>query len=712
MSLLSPLLLLGLLGLGLPVVAHLLGRERPKPITLASRRFVTPRGEVLTHRRRLRDRALMAVRLVLLGLIVFALSRPSTLVANRMDLVGSPHDAVIVVDVSHSMMVESDKGTMLSLAADSVAALVDALPPGSQVGLVVSDPAVAPVALSADLQRPVRSLRSDLEDPNHAAIRHGSWSLVEALPRAAELFEADGRGRPRVIYAIGDRTARGLASLPQNGPEGIAVVPIAVEDALDLDAPPALPEHIGIEAVTWEPARDVDPRAVRIQGRVRRHAGVPAAPQPGVREVAEVAVVFEVDGTAVARTTVELAETGSEAFSFVHTLNATDGPLAAAVELEFANPDPLPGDDRFPLWIAAEQRVQVTVVNGDPSELRAHDEVFFLATAIHSVDAQHAFEIHGRAPEQVEQELREKGAKALSDTDVLILANVRALSEDVTPALVESVEAGMGLWITVGDRVQTEPYNERLGGLLPLLLREPVTAGTLPGRAAARSEGMAPANLAHPALQGVTSDLGIAGTRTRRLFLLEPDPQRAHEAMVNFGSGAPALLTRTAGLGRVALLATSIDRDWSDLPLRPGFVPLAERTIDYLAGGRRSAGRQQLHVGDVRVFGGDGPVSVATPDGSKVAVVPDENGVIRFDRTDVVGTYRVEASDAADVDVFAVVPDSGESVLTPAEVTAASLPEDGVRQEQVRRPQWRWFVLLAALALAIEAGMRRRAASQ
>jgi hypothetical protein len=62
----------------------------------------------------------------------------------------------------------------------------------------------------------------------------------------------------------------------------------------------------------------------------------------------------------------------------------------------------------------------------------------------------------------------------LAGVDVLVLANVRAPAEDIAPALRARVAAGMGLWITVGERVEARAYNDRLGELLPLLLREPV----------------------------------------------------------------------------------------------------------------------------------------------------------------------------------------------------------------------------------------------
>ena len=73
MSLLAPLMLLGLLGLGLPLLAHLRGREEPKRVRFAGLRFLGASDEVVTQRRRVRDGLLLLLRLALLLLLVLAL---------------------------------------------------------------------------------------------------------------------------------------------------------------------------------------------------------------------------------------------------------------------------------------------------------------------------------------------------------------------------------------------------------------------------------------------------------------------------------------------------------------------------------------------------------------------------------------------------------------------------------------------------------------
>jgi hypothetical protein len=59
--------------------------------------------------------------------------------------------------------------------------------------------------------------------------------------------------------------------------------------------------------------------------------------------------------------------------------------------------------------------------------------------------------------------------------------------------------------------------------------------------------------------------------------------------VARFSNGSPALLERALGSGRVVLFASDVDRRWNDLPLHPGFVPLALEAIRYAAGSRSGA---------------------------------------------------------------------------------------------------------------------------
>ncbi|MBZ5712190.1 BatA domain-containing protein [Nannocystis pusilla] len=697
MSLLAPLLLLGLLGLAAPLVAHLRGREEPRRIAFAALRFVKPGDEVVTMRRHLRDRLLLALRLAALALLALALARPVSSGRARVAVLGEPHDAILLVDGSMSMSLKTGGVRALDGAADAAAAVVDALPPGSRVGLVTSDPSGPRLELSADLGRVREAIGEWISG---GAPRSGAWPLDSGLPVAAALLRGDG-GRRRAVYAIGDPTARGLGSLPETaGPE----TPILPVPALgSLDALPDVPEHMSLDTVGWEPARDLDPRAVRVWGVVRRHAPGPVEAD----NLRRVAVAMQLGGEEVARADVMVPRGGEARVEFTHTLIG-DGPSPAALALVELDDDPLPGDEVRHFWLAGEDELDIVLVNGDPSEMRAHDEVFFLATALAAAPGRR-LRVHGLAPDQLEARLREP--RPLAGVDVVVLANVRAPAPDAAAALTRRVEEGLGLFVTVGERVEAGAYNERLGELLPLRLREALIVGTAPGRTENRTEGLAPANLAHPALRGLGDDLGLLGARTRRLFLLEPDAARAVDVALSFTSGAPALITRAHGRGRVALLTTSVDRDWSDLPLRPGFVPLVERLVAYLDASQQGAAGAVLRVGEPRILPGDRPATVVTPGGERLAAVPDGQGQAVFKDTWTPGHYTVERGDDEPPLRFAVQVDPAESDTTSHAVAGPRI-EGGEVLAAARYPRWRPLVLLVALLLLAESILRWRLTSR
>ena len=76
MALLAPLFLAALGALAIPLVLHLSQRARKEPVRFPSLAFVRRVPFKTTERRRLRDRLLLMLRLLVLALLVFAFTRP------------------------------------------------------------------------------------------------------------------------------------------------------------------------------------------------------------------------------------------------------------------------------------------------------------------------------------------------------------------------------------------------------------------------------------------------------------------------------------------------------------------------------------------------------------------------------------------------------------------------------------------------------------
>src|SRR5918996_4583953 len=76
MSFLTPLFLVGLAGLAIPIVLHLIQKERKNVVQFPSLMFLRQIPYQSVRRRRIRHWLLLMMRLAALALIVFAFARP------------------------------------------------------------------------------------------------------------------------------------------------------------------------------------------------------------------------------------------------------------------------------------------------------------------------------------------------------------------------------------------------------------------------------------------------------------------------------------------------------------------------------------------------------------------------------------------------------------------------------------------------------------
>lgn len=166
--------------------------------------------------------------------------------------------------------------------------------------------------------------------------------------------------------------------------------------------------------------------------------------------------------------------------------------------------------------------------------------------------------------------------------------------------------------------------------------------------------------------------------------------------MLSYDDGSPTLVEKTLGEGRVLLLTTSVDRDWTDLPIRPGYLPLMQQIFRHLGRAVESKREAQLLVGGVRRLKVDAAserVELFTPKGERDFGRAELGAKGEVDITvDAPGFYRLRAADARgtwrnlDGLGFAVNLDPAESRLKKGklEVAAAlAAKADGRPQRRV-----------------------------
>jgi hypothetical protein len=217
---------------------------------------------------------------------------------------------------------------------------------------------------------------------------------------------------------------------------------------------------------------------------------------------------------------------------------------------------------------------------------------------------------------------------------------------------------------------------------------------------------------------------GLARVRTHTLMLVEPSVDKDAIVLARFSNGAPALVERAAGSGRVLTLLTSIDRDWTDLAIRPGYVPLMQQAVLYLGGALEDAGPRTLRAGAIRALRvptGAVELVVEKPSGQKVPLaVPADARTVEIKDTDEVGLYRVwSRGDGGELrerlgERFSVLVDARESDLRAAspDALAGAVPQGARARTHEDAEQgvklWPFLLLAAALLLLVEAAVLKK----
>ncbi len=569
----NPWMLTGLVAAFVPLLVHLLTRQRAPSVPFTALAFLMSRNVHRARALRVREWLLVAVRMAAIALVALALAKPlvPTLGADATVIAGGgPISLVLLVDDSMSMMSRDAEGqTRFARAQRRAWRLLERLPQGSEAALVLTGkPArVLEYRLTDDLHSVARDLEAAKHHPR-------ADDAQRAIGLATQLMRSANHPDRRIVL-IGDLQAAGWrdVTLPFDSAGSAA----AAEPPVRFEA-----QRIG------EPVRAntaiVDARAE-------------PAPDQGAHQV---------------RIDVEISHQGDEPFRGHATVRVGERELKSWIEIapgarlkrswlvsgmsEFAEvrlpDDDLPADNSRLIRLEGGAAVRVALIDGAPRPLPREDEVFFASRALElGVE---------RAGELAVDTLHVSGLQAadLSSYDVVVLANVSDLSASLRDGLMGLVERGKGVLITMGDNLPADA-NETFGALLPARVAgvraasNALHAGEAIRAEAAEAGGRPESSIRalRLALAGPTSK-GLLAAKVWRHVLVEPSADVDRATVLRLASGAPVLLAWTSGRGMIALWTTSLDRDWTDLPLQPAFLPMLRRLV--LTLGATAAGPRRL----------------------------------------------------------------------------------------------------------------------
>jgi hypothetical protein len=622
----APSLLLGLVAAVLPWLVHLIGKRRATPVRFAAMQLLLRSEKRISARRRLRELLLLAARTATAASLPLIFARPFTERAADVPAASlESQSAVILLDDSASLRRARGGGALFEQAKSKTLSLVRQFPTDSELAVVLaSQGSAAPMAeLNPERSRVLQAVEGVTCSARPA-------DFTAAMRRASLILAGSPRPKRR-IFLVTDLQAAGWeegSGLPQRGAPEVVV----------LDVGGGAWDNRAVVDVRADPAAEAGAGGVAVTAKIADFSA---------RGVSGLGVTLKLDGVVVAKGFVDLSPGGTVTKRFVHVLAAGSG-SAHDVEVEIDG-DAFRTDDRRMTHLELARTVRALVINGDARTVDKDDEPFFLERALKAGD--HGASLTTVLPDDVPLD-------GLGAYTAVFMLNVAQPSPALATALSRFVEGGGGLFLSVGARVEPALWNERLFKLLPQPLAVARTAAALPGQHAGetlddrQAEGLAPLDRRHPLLANFPPHgEGLVSARFFKYMLLEPVPDSPERGVIlRFESGAPALVERQVGKGRVLLLSTTVDREWTDLPIRPGFLPLMQESARRLVGDSDNEAIPALLVGQPRelvLAPDDRRLEVTRPDGSVWVARNETPGVgrtVAFSDTDEPGVYRVRAA--------------------------------------------------------------------
>ncbi|HSV16616.1 MAG TPA: BatA domain-containing protein [Tepidisphaeraceae bacterium] len=655
---LNPLMLAGVGGAAVPVVLHLLSRARYRTVDWGAMMFLTGVDARQRRSTRLKQWSLLLVRSLIVAALALALARPA-ISSHNANLGGNgTATAVIILDDSASMACVENGRSRLDLARQAALQILSAMNRGDQVAFIPTGTPLAPAdrAPTSDLQSVAARI---------AAVRpgFGQADFVNSLSRAADVLERYERVN-REIYIITDRQAiswRRVASDPfrrawhARFPGGPAprttVITVGgdtannlVVESLDVLNPPIIKDQ---------------PTDLEIHVRnigAQPHSNIPMTVSVGGRAVAELPVTLAPDSTAVLHATIRAPESGSRLI----TAALKAGGLTADNRLDRAV------DVYAPLKVLIVGDEDADPGKTQPSRWSAASLIRLALTPNASSGAP-----GGADPAIVKVVVPSKFAAAdLDGVDVVILANIDRFGSSQARDLEQFVFSGGGMLIAPGNVSRVDEYNNVLfrfgAGILPASLSPPTplaTTGTL----------LVDVDLTHPIfgfLNGHTDILGTAAV----LRYFPATPRTADVRVLgSYASGYPFLIEGAAGRGRVLLVTTSLDADWTTLPQTSFYLPFLQSAVRYLAGNgpnNRNLAPSQPIIASIAEPVEEHSANLRLPNGEteQLPVLRLEDRTeIRFNRTDEPGVYRLRYRSEGKERLlhYVIVSPRAESDLTP-----------------------------------------------
>jgi hypothetical protein len=573
--------------------------------------------------------------------------------------------AAILLDCSSGMGFEENGHTRFGLAQGAAKQILAGLHRGDRVSLILMGQ-----RQTENETEPSADLQSVADRIDAARIGRQPADVADALLTADDVFDREGIAA-RDIYVVGDRRAGSWRSVNdffmtrrwpqalQRSATRIFAVPIGNYES----------DNVAVERIELAGAPAIVGQPAELDVVVHNYGATPRAAVPLTVLVNGHAAFGTTIGIPAGRVTHVSVPLKTGTFSVA-------GSQVVSAEIRSAG---YRDDDRLEAVVEAIDPIRVLVLSPDPSDAapgQFRNGADFLRLALAPLQSLH----RGRGGDPCKVDVMGEDQWPQVDFQkyqVVILANIERFNTAQVRAIEQFVYGGGGLLIAPGSLARVDNYNEQLwrdgAGILPAELEDATSAD---GSEATSIVGY---DLSTPVFHFLHDqpDLPLSATIGRFFPTINRPPDS--RTLAWYTSGAPFLIESHAGKGKVMLMTTSLDADWSTLPLSSFYLPYLQSAVRYLATGTIPV--RNLSVGEPLTFSFDDLIddraTVDLPEGDSRPVSLAHFGSgseLRFADTWEPGIYRVH-----------VHANTGERTV----LFAVQLPADQSDLTQLTEAQWR-----------------------
>lgn len=549
----------------IPIIIHLLNRQKHRRVRWAAMEFLLAAIRRTQRRLRIENLILLLIRIAVMILLALAIARPFLQDSAATISTESNTLAVFVIDNSYSMGYKTAQKTSLEKAKEKAGELLK--------NMKIADEDRVAIVLMSDapelLYPPNNKKNLAQETLENVILSDFGTSFPLTLDVIADAL-ARSQNPTKKVFIFTDLQRQGwMADAAESQRANNLLKELCKQAEFHVvDVGDAKPENGGVVDLKLKGRTIVTRKSAAFTAEIFNHS--PAELQGRV-------VNFFVNGEKRDTARVTVPGQGSTLVSFDHEfLDPGQYHVVVSLENDYLAVD----DDRF-LAVEVKPAIRVLCIDGQPSEGDALGETDFFLLALDPYREGLTFAIEKTIPSLFTGE-------DLEPYDLIVLANVQFLPADKIARIEEFVKAGGGLLVALGDLVDKTNYNDHFyrdgNGLLPGRL-EAVGGDETQNNPLQFVE----VQYDHPSVR-YFREHDLKAALSSLIFFefykttVRPNDEKSRViARFNDDDASPAILEKTFGDGRVIVLTTTLDVHWNMMAGRPPFLVLMNELAFYLS---------------------------------------------------------------------------------------------------------------------------------